>query len=159
MEMDTPIEQKFDHLAKFLAEHIEMVNNEPFKMVPDHLTPYPAEWIEEFESKPLTFLYEVDTLKESKNIQSESLRQFIEASNKLSELISFPPVPPLKNKGTSLKGINGKKLHEISIIHKFLTEKEFECMLEIGGGKGNLSYIMCLLEDKKAVSVDMESEF
>ena len=32
-------------------------------------------------------------------------------------------------------------------------------MLEIGGGKGNLSYVMCLLENKKAVSVDMESEF
>ena len=32
-------------------------------------------------------------------------------------------------------------------------------MLEIGGGKGNLSYVMSLLENKKAVSVDMESEF
>ena len=45
-----------------------MVNNEPFKMVPNHLGPYPAEWIDEFEGKPLNFLYEVDTLKQSKSI-------------------------------------------------------------------------------------------
>jgi hypothetical protein len=32
-------------------------------------------------------------------------------------------------------------------------------MLEIGGGKGNLSYVMCLMEDKKAISLDMNAEF
>ncbi len=42
--------------------------------VPDHLAPYPAEWINEFESKPFSFLNEVDTLKQTINIQSESFK-------------------------------------------------------------------------------------
>ena len=54
-----------------------------------------------------------------------------------------------------MKSIKGKKLHEFSTVLKFLGTKKFTKLLEIGGGKGNLSYLVCKEMDVSAVSVDM----
>jgi len=48
-------------------------------------------------------------------------------------------------KGNKLEGINSKKLHEISVIEQFIStvDPKVESVIEIGGGKGNLSYVLC----------------
>ena len=58
-----------------------------------------------------------------------------------------------------MKSIKGKKLHEFSTVLKFLETKKFTKLLEIGGGKGNFSYLVCKQMDVSAVSVDMNSDF
>jgi ubiquinone/menaquinone biosynthesis C-methylase UbiE len=68
-------------------------------------------------------------------------------------------VSNIKNNGDDIKGINHKKLHEISTITKFL-EKDIPLnVLEIGGGKGNLSYMLCKTYGTSACSIDMNKEF
>ena len=64
-------------------------------------------------------------------------------------------------KGDQLKGLNGKKLHEISVINKFVSEIEpkVSSIIEIGGGKGNLSYVLCTQQGIRALSLDMEKKF
>ena len=42
-----------------------------------------------------------------------------------------------------MKGFCTKKLHEISTINAYIKTKEISKILEIGGGKGNLSFILC----------------
>ena len=58
-----------------------------------------------------------------------------------------------------LKGLSNKKLHEISVITDFLKDKNIKHILEIGGGKGNLSFVLCYLYQTKALSIDMNKEF
>ena len=57
---------------------------------------------------------------------------------------SYCPVTNLRYPGShEIKGFCDKKLHEISTINHYLRTKEVNKILEIGGGKGNLSYILC----------------
>jgi 16S rRNA A1518/A1519 N6-dimethyltransferase RsmA/KsgA/DIM1 with predicted DNA glycosylase/AP lyase activity len=41
-----------------------------------------------------------------------------------------------------MKGFCDKKLHEVSTINHYLKAKTVTKVLEIGGGKGNLSYVL-----------------
>ena len=64
-------------------------------------------------------------------------------------------------KGDQLKGLNGKKLHEISVIDHLVDsiEPKIESIIEIGGGKGNLSYVLCKRQGIRALSIDLEKSF
>ena len=68
-------------------------------------------------------------------------------------------MPNIKNNGDDIKGINNKKLHEISKITKFLEKDAPQNILEIGGGKGNLSYVLCKTFGTSGISIDMNKEF
>jgi cyclopropane fatty-acyl-phospholipid synthase-like methyltransferase len=92
-------------------------------------------------------------------VDNTSFKEFIEKSQALSQISIYQNVQNLKNKGGNLKNIMGKKLHEISTINQFLKEKKVSQVLEIGGGKGNLSYVLCKEQDISAISIDMNEEF
>ena len=92
-------------------------------------------------------------------VDTPSLREFILTAKTVSNVEELPAVPVLKAKTGALKGICAKKLHELSSVCAFLEPLEFNTMLEIGGGKGNLSYLLCLKKNISAVSVDMDKEF
>ena len=56
--------------------------------------------------------------------------------------------------------MNYKKIHEISVINHFISNNikiKPTKILEIGGGKGNLSFVLCLEQNIKAISIDLES--
>lgn len=124
---------------------------------------YPEEWFEELSSNDMTFYYEFETLRNTSVIKSESFKHFLDTCHSLSQVQSYDyeSVPNIKMKGDQLKGLNGKKLHEISVIEHYMGRQEPKVhkIIEIGGGKGNLSYVLCVRQDIQGLSIDLEQSF
>ena len=100
-------------------------------------------------------MYELEVKKDFSKVKNPGLIQFVKSCEELSKIKSeYKKVPNIKN-NQEVRGINPKKLHEISAITKFFQDDTPTKVLEIGGGKGNLSFVLCKTYGTHAVSIDM----
>lgn len=166
-------EDQLRKIVTFLSLYKGIYTDEVLNSFPHSLSSYPKEWrsilsllndeeqlaLENGGQLPFTLNEKVT---EEKREHLEELKSLFSNLKKLEFLPIFPSEEPQDYPSWALYKVSGKKMHEIQRIISALSHlgiKKNDHFIEIGGGKGHLSRILCLYHGLNATSLDTNAYF
>jgi hypothetical protein len=145
---------KLKNCEKLLLETEVIWSNEPLFQYPN-IPPRVRDLLDTISKLTLEELIKLENLEDISFLSGDLFDYFKAIKDKL---INFPKIlKDYKVPQKDLKGITLKKSHEILRIMDLLKEYKFEKVIDIGGGKGHLSFLMAkYFNNQEYICIDQD---
>jgi hypothetical protein len=155
-------ERELKSLNQFLSKTVGIWRDEVLNFYPHTIECYKDSWLNDLADLSTEQEWKVDCGQDSENLPNGELREIFKEIQSLENIERWPTPPPKAYPSWALNKVGGKKHHEISRIiplTNILGLSSSNQFVDIGGGKGHLSRIMCLYHGHNAISLDSNAYF
>lgn len=150
-------------LQTYLSQYTLMWNDEIMNDYPESISKYPRDWLNLLDNLSESELYAVDCKQVVEKIKDSTLEKFMNQAIELSKLPVIKEVPEIPLEDWAFNGVKKKKRHEIQKIVPVLKNikdiKNFEYVVDIGGGVGHLSRVLSHYHCIPSISLDRDPHF
>ncbi|MCR9204511.1 MAG: SAM-dependent methyltransferase, partial [Halobacteriovoraceae bacterium] len=154
--------QDLKKICDFLAPYELLWSEEVLNDYPKTMGIFEPAWLSEIQSWSLDQEWKVDCGVDLEKLAPSSLRDLFLKIKSLEEIPRWPKTIDKLYPSWALFKVGGKKQHEIQKIIPLLETlnlKPGDSFVDIGGGKGHLSRILCLYHGLNGVTLDTNQEF
>lgn len=120
------------------------------------------EWLEAIDEWTMEMEWKTDCGEDFDKLPDSSLKELFLHLQELEDIKRWPETQEIKYPSWATFKVGGKKIHEIQRIIPLLSTLELgpgDHFVDIGGGKGHLSRILCLYHGLNGVTLDTNQEF
>lgn len=150
-------------LRSFLEKHQALFQQEIMNKYPHTITDYPREWIDLLDTLSQEELFMIDCKKVPEKIVGTSFHVFMQELDTLTEVPFTAEKAEYPLEDWAFHGVKKKKRHEIQKIVPVLKDlhdsRDFDYVVDIGGGVGHLSRVLSHYHGIPSVSLDQNAEF
>lgn len=149
-------------IKNFLENHEEIWTTEVLNEYPKTIPSYKDSWLEEIGNWNLQMEWKTDCGEEIHLLPDSDLKNLFLELETLQDIPRWPESELTDYPSWALHKVSGKKQHEISHIVPLLKAMNLQpgdSFVDIGGGKGHLSRILCLYHGLNGITLDTSEDF
>lgn len=149
-------------ISDFLTPYKLLWSEEVLNDYPKTMGIFEPRWLSEIQSWSLEEEWKVDCGIDIEKLPPSSLKDLFLKIKKLEDIPRWPNTTDKQYPSWALFKVGGKKQHEIQKIIPLLETlnlKAGDSFVDIGGGKGHLSRILCLYHGLNGITLDTNREF
>ncbi len=157
--------QELKALHDFLMPTADIWRNEVLNTYPLSRKAYKESWLETVANLSSEEKWHLDCGRHIDKLPDGDLKETFLEMDRLAEVPAWPKPEEVKYPSWALHSVSGKKQHEISRIVPLIPllglrgKSEDTHFVDIGGGKGHLSRIICLYHGHNGISLDTSTKF
>lgn len=156
-------QQELKALSDFLSPTANIWRNEVLNTYPDSRSAFKESWLKTVANLSSEQKWHLDCGRHIDKLPKCDLKEIFLEMDRLAEVPLWPEPEAVKYPSWALHSVSGKKQHEISRIVPLtpllgLKGKDTH-FVDIGGGKGHLTRILCLYHGHNGISLDTNEKF
>lgn len=162
MDLQEHYSKELKDLSHFLWQTIGIWRDEVLNFYPQSLTCYKESWLNDLTGLTTDQEWKVDCGQEDRELPDGELKDLFKKIHSLELVKRWPKPPEGSYPSWALNKVGGKKYHEISRIIPLTNALGLNArnqFVDIGGGKGHLSRLMCLYHGYNGLSLDTNAYF
>lgn len=150
-------------IKDFLVPYGDIWNKEILIYYPEILKAYKQEYLDTLAPLELDDLWEIDARVNFKKIEGSNLHKLLQKTMSFNEIIKSHDYTLLDLPSVAFTRVKEKKHHELDnmvpLIDKLNNEKNFNNVVDIGGGVGHLSRVLGQYFDIPSTCIDYNPDF
>lgn len=163
--------QELKALNDFLLPTANIWRNEVLNTYPQSRESFKESWLETVSKLTSEEKWHLDCGRHIDKLPEGDLKDTFLEMDRLAEVPAWPEPAEVKYPSWALHSVSGKKQHEISRIVPLIpllglnssaghdSNEEANHFVDIGGGKGHLTRILCLYHGHNGISLDTNEKF
>lgn len=154
--------QDLKKISDFLTPLTPLWAEEVLNEYPKTMDSFKKVWLDEISTWDLELEWKVDCGVDLENLPESDLKILFLKLKELEEVPRWPETEEFSYPSWALHKVGGKKQHEIQRIVPLLETLNLnpgDTFVDIGGGKGHLSRILCLYHGLNGITLDTNDEF